>query len=183
MTIAVSGTSGTPGGTVILTGGGYTSTAATLVNGNATINVIAGALAVGSDALTVSYTPANTFPGLHSRIRHGHGDCDGVCPTQDFSIGGSAVTLAPGATSGNTSTITITPSGGFTGNVQFIASDHQQPHRSRATAHSELYDQPGEHFRNNCRNNHSHHHTPPRPFHRPPSARALVPGTRPVARL
>ena len=35
--------------------------------------------------------------------------------TGSFSITGTAVSVAPGATTGNTSTITLTPSGGFTG--------------------------------------------------------------------
>jgi hypothetical protein len=125
VTIAVSGTSGTPGGTVILSGGGYTSTAATLVNGNATINIIAGALAVGSDALTVSYNPANT--SVYTPASGTATVTVTAFVPQDFSIGGSEVTLAPGATSGNTSTITITPSGGFTGNVQFIATITNSP--------------------------------------------------------
>jgi N-acetylneuraminic acid mutarotase len=37
--------------------------------------------------------------------------------TGSFSITGTAVSVAPGATTGNTSTITLTPSGGFTGVV------------------------------------------------------------------
>jgi hypothetical protein len=59
VTIAVGGGSGnpTPTGSVILTGGGYTSAATTLSSGNAQINVPAGSLATGSDTLTASYTP------------------------------------------------------------------------------------------------------------------------------
>jgi uncharacterized membrane protein len=59
VTVAVNGGSGnpTPTGSVKLTSGSYTSTPATLSNGNATINIAAGLLAPGSDALTVSYTP------------------------------------------------------------------------------------------------------------------------------
>jgi hypothetical protein len=37
--------------------------------------------------------------------------------TPGFSVSGTPVTVAPGATSGNTSTITVTPGGGFTGSV------------------------------------------------------------------
>ena len=37
--------------------GGYTSTAATLIAGSATISIPAGSLAAGSDTLTASYTP------------------------------------------------------------------------------------------------------------------------------
>jgi len=57
--VTVSGGSGNPTatGTVTLTGGGYTSSAVTLTSGAATIPIAAGALAAGSDTLTVSYTP------------------------------------------------------------------------------------------------------------------------------
>jgi hypothetical protein len=37
--------------------------------------------------------------------------------TRGFSVSGTPVTVTPGATSGNTSTITVTPGGGFTGSV------------------------------------------------------------------
>ena len=39
-----------------------------------------------------------------------------------FTVSGTAVTVAPGATSGNTSTITVTPANGFTGPVNLSAS-------------------------------------------------------------
>jgi hypothetical protein len=42
-------------------------------------------------------------------------------PPPSFAISGSAVSVAPGATTGNTSTITVTPSGGFTGAVTLTA--------------------------------------------------------------
>jgi subtilase family serine protease len=44
-----------------------------------------------------------------------------------FSVGGTSVTAAPGANSGNTSTITLTPSGGFTGAVTLSAVVTQSP--------------------------------------------------------
>jgi hypothetical protein len=50
-----------------------------------------------------------------------------VPPPAPFTITGTAVTVAPGAASGNTSTITITPSGGFTGSVQLIAAITNSP--------------------------------------------------------
>ena len=58
VTVAVSAPSGdaTPTGTVTLASGSYTSAAA-LSSGSATIQVAAGALALGSDTLTVSYAP------------------------------------------------------------------------------------------------------------------------------
>jgi len=55
--IAVSGTGGTPTGSVVLSSGSYTSSATTLSSGSATITIGAGSLAAGSDTLTVKYTP------------------------------------------------------------------------------------------------------------------------------
>jgi hypothetical protein len=56
VTVAVSGTP-TPTGSLTLSGGGYTSTAATLTSGSATFHLAAGSLAKGSDTLTASYAP------------------------------------------------------------------------------------------------------------------------------
>lgn len=44
-----------------------------------------------------------------------------------FSVGATAVTVSPGATAGNTSTITVTPSGGFTGSVTLTATITSSP--------------------------------------------------------
>jgi hypothetical protein len=57
VTVTVGGSGGvTPTGTVTLSGGGYTSTAASLVNGSITIVIPANSLSVGNDALTASYS-------------------------------------------------------------------------------------------------------------------------------
>jgi hypothetical protein len=57
VTVTVGASGGTtPTGTVILSGGGYTSAAVTLVNGSATIVVPANSLTVGNDTLTASYS-------------------------------------------------------------------------------------------------------------------------------
>jgi len=59
VTVAISGGTSNPTatGSVTLSGGGYTSSATSLSGGSATINIAAGVLAIGSDTLTVSYTP------------------------------------------------------------------------------------------------------------------------------
>jgi hypothetical protein len=44
-----------------------------------------------------------------------------------FAITGTAVTVAPGAATGNTSTITVTPSGNFTGKVALTATIASSP--------------------------------------------------------
>lgn len=45
----------------------------------------------------------------------------------DFTISGTSITLAPGATTGNTSTVTVMPVGGFTGNVALTAAVTSAP--------------------------------------------------------
>ena len=57
VTVTVSGASGAPTGSVILTSGSYGSSAAPLANGSASITIPAGSLATGSDTLTAKYTP------------------------------------------------------------------------------------------------------------------------------
>ncbi len=57
VTVAVSGTSGTPTGTVTLSSGTYASSATTLSGGSVTISIPSGALAAGNDTLMASYTP------------------------------------------------------------------------------------------------------------------------------
>ncbi len=57
VTIAVSGASGAPTGSVVLSSGNYTSSSTTLSSGSASITIAAGALAAGSDTLTAQYTP------------------------------------------------------------------------------------------------------------------------------
>jgi hypothetical protein len=90
VTVAVSVPSGdaTPTGSVTLTSGSYTSAAATLSSGGATINVTAGSLAAGSDTLTVSYTPDTASSS-----------------TFNSATGTSSVTVAK-----VTPTVTVTPS-------------------------------------------------------------------------
>lgn len=117
VTVTVSGGSGnpTPTGSVTLTSGSYASAATALVAGSATITVPAGSLAVGVDALTATYSSDSNYnptTGTHT-----------VTVTQGptFNVGGTTVTIAAGATTGNTSTITVQPSNGFTGPVTLTA--------------------------------------------------------------
>jgi hypothetical protein len=123
--VTVSGGTGnpTPTGSVILTGGGYTSSTATLTSGYITFVIPAGSLAVGSDTLTVTYTP----DGASSSTYNGASGTTTVSVTQapapSFSLTNSGgITVTRGATTGNTSVVTITPSGGFTGAVSLSCS-------------------------------------------------------------
>ena len=50
-----------------------------------------------------------------------------MAPVPGFTVTGTAVSVSPGATSGNTSTISITPSGGFTDSVTLTAAVTNSP--------------------------------------------------------
>jgi hypothetical protein len=66
VTVAVSGAGGTPTGSVVLSSGGYTSSATTLTAGSATITIAAGVLAVGNDTLSATYTPDNASSSIYN---------------------------------------------------------------------------------------------------------------------
>jgi sugar lactone lactonase YvrE len=126
VTVTVSTGVGTssPSGSVTLTSGGYVSPATTLVGGIATITLSAGTLAIGTDTLTADYTPdASTSWTTASNTA----SVIVTAPVPGFSINGTAATVAPGGTTGNTSTITVTPSAGFTGSVALTAAITSSP--------------------------------------------------------
>jgi hypothetical protein len=66
VTITVSGSSGTPTGTVTLAAGSYTSSAATLTGGNASITIPSGSLAAGNVTLKASYSPDSSSSSSYS---------------------------------------------------------------------------------------------------------------------
>jgi len=112
-----------PTGSVTLTSGTYTSAAATVVAQLASITIPAGALATGTDTLTVSYSgDSNYISGT------GTAKVTVNAVPASLTVAGTDVTIAtPGATTGNTSTITLTPAGGFTGSVSLTASVTSSP--------------------------------------------------------
>ena len=67
--VAVTCAAGLPTGTVVLSGGGYTSAPVTLGNGSATFYVQPGSLAVGSDTLTATFTPDSNSSSHYGTIR------------------------------------------------------------------------------------------------------------------
>jgi hypothetical protein len=131
VTVVVSGGAGnpTPTGSVTLAGGGYTSSATTLKSGSASITIPAGALATGSDTLTASYTPdANSSSTYNSATGTSPPVTVTAAPAKpSFTVGGTAVTIDAGAATGNVSTITVTPAGGFTGSVALAAAITSSP--------------------------------------------------------
>jgi subtilase family serine protease len=59
--VTVAGASGTPTGTVSLTGGGYSPAAQTLTSGNVTFNIPANKFAAGTITLTATYSGDSTY--------------------------------------------------------------------------------------------------------------------------
>jgi len=122
VTISVSAGSGSPTatGTVFLDSGNYASAPTPLVGGSATITIPGGSLAPGVDVLQADYANGNyAYATGQASVT--------VTGPPGFTITGTAVTLTAGATTGNTSTITVTPSGGFTGSVALTAAVTSSP--------------------------------------------------------
>ena len=119
VTVAVGGVSAAnaPTGFVTLTSGSYSSSAVTLANGNATINIPAGSLAVGSDTLTVTYTPDGASSANYNGTSGTSSVSVTLAPTFVVSGGSTMISIARGATTGNTVPITVTPSNAFMGTV------------------------------------------------------------------
>jgi hypothetical protein len=126
LAVVVSAGSGhpVPTGTVALAGGGYVSPAMALHNGSAAFSIPGGSLAAGTIELTVGYTPdsfssatyssssAAIFVTVTAPVHPGY-----------FMLSNSgSITVNSGAVSGNTSTISVTPSAGFEGVVSLSCS-------------------------------------------------------------
>jgi len=122
VTITVNAGSGspTPTGVVTLVSGSYTSTTTPLANGSATVAIPAGALLPGVDILEASYGHGN-YAGASGQASL---TVSGTSPP-GFTITGTAVTLSAGLVA--MSTITVTPAGGFTGNVALSAAITSSP--------------------------------------------------------
>jgi subtilase family serine protease len=129
ITITVNGGAGnaTPTGSVTLVSGTYVSPATSIAGGSATINIPAGALAVGADTLSGTYTPDAASSTIYKGASGSGAVTITAPPPPSFTIKGAAVTVFAGATTGNTSTITVAPVGGFTGSVALTAAVTSSP--------------------------------------------------------
>jgi sugar lactone lactonase YvrE len=94
--VKVAGPNGspTPTGSVTLSGGGYNSAATALTKGSATFSLAPGALAVGTDTLTASYTPD---AGSISAYTGATGETPAITVTQAIGTAEATVTLTPSA--------------------------------------------------------------------------------------
>ncbi len=109
-----------PTGTVTFTCGSYTSSPVTVVGSIASVTIPGNSLAVGSDTLTASYSgDVNYTPASVS---------ESVPVMQPgFTISAPTTIVGAGATSGNTSLITVLPNGGFIGSVALTAAITNSP--------------------------------------------------------
>ncbi len=110
-------------GTVTLSSGAYMSSPVALSAGSASFTIPANTLAVGNDTVTASYSGDSQYLAASGT----EPVTVTAPPPPSFAIVGTALTLAPGAATGNTSTITVTPSGGFTGSVALTAALTSSP--------------------------------------------------------
>jgi len=90
----------------------------TAVNGVATFSNL-------SFAASGSYTLSAAATGLTGATSNSISVAAPANPT--FAVTGTALSVSPGAASGNTSTITVTPAGGFTGGVTLTAAVTSSP--------------------------------------------------------
>ena len=123
--VAAAGAGATPGGSVTLTGGGYTSAAETLSSGSTTISIAAGALAAGTDTLTAAFTPDS-----QSSANYNGASGAAMVAVTSATKTTPTVTATPSAVSISTTqalTVSVTVSGGTgtpTGSVVLIGAGY-----------------------------------------------------------
>ena len=125
LTVTVSGAAGLPAPTGIARFHGYGeessfSGAAALVNGSASFTGDGHLFNPGNITFEVSYDGDSTYAPAYARLL--------ATETVPFNVSGTPVTIAvPGSTTGNTSIVTVTPLGGFTGAVSFTCALSASP--------------------------------------------------------
>ncbi len=106
--VSVTGTGATPTGSIVLSSGSYSSAAATLTAGTATIVIPAYSLVFGSDTLSAAYTPDSAGSATYTSAA-------GTSAPISVAKATPTVTVTPASSSINTAQslgVTITVSGG-----------------------------------------------------------------------
>jgi hypothetical protein len=107
-----------PTGIVVFSSGTYTSGPTAIVAGSASVTIPANSLAIGNDNLVASYSGDTNY----SPTSGSEPVTVSPVPAPGLSVSGTPLAFAPGATTGNTSSITVAPIGGFTGAVTLTAA-------------------------------------------------------------
>jgi hypothetical protein len=126
-TVTPAGGSGMPAGNVIFTLGSGTQAVALNTAGVATLTAAAPA-DPGSLAISAAYEGTASFAASAASTLN---ETVASAAPPSFALAANAVSIAPGAAQGNTSTIAITPSGGFTGAVDLTAQIVSAPQGAR----------------------------------------------------
>ena len=115
VTVAVGGANGepTPTGSIVLTSGTYTLGTAALATGSATINIIPGTLAAGTDNIQAAYTPDNASALLYAS---GTGESSVTVTASSTSTAPATATAVATAVTASTATLagTVNPNGSDT---------------------------------------------------------------------
>jgi hypothetical protein len=121
VTVAVSGNSGTPTGSIALTGGGYLSPATPLINGMVSILIPAGSLPVGSDTLSANYAPDSLSYSVYSNATGTSSVTVAAAKETTVFLNANGAMGALGA--GGTSKISPTNGGGLSSGASSVAID------------------------------------------------------------
>ncbi|HEY1767345.1 MAG TPA: protease pro-enzyme activation domain-containing protein [Terracidiphilus sp.] len=117
-TVTPAGSAAPPVGDVVFNIGSTTQAAPLNASG---IAVYSGTVPAAPGDLTLSATYQGTT-GFASSASTDLNVIVATAASPQFNLGATAIALTPGAASGNTSIVTITPAGGFTGAVTLTAS-------------------------------------------------------------
>jgi trimeric autotransporter adhesin len=118
VTVQVTGSGATPTGTLTLSGGGYTSSVATLAGGTYTFTIPANSLSIGTDALTVSYSGESNYAGAT-------GTTSVTVTKSVYTMSATAASVSPGGTA--TSSVTIASTNGYAGTIKLTCAVTQGP--------------------------------------------------------
>jgi hypothetical protein len=111
-----------PTGTVTITSAGYTSMPATISGNTATFVIPAGTLPVGTEVIFANYSPNSASAAIYTTASGSYPITVTAVPPPGFIIEANNISLTPGATSLNTESVMLVPSGGFTGSVVLTAA-------------------------------------------------------------